>query len=151
MLKTLSAVRDQEQMLHMGVGYAPLDSRDYIVSELRKYPVARSLILVLKHFIYRHGVNDAYSGGLASHSLSLLVLFFVRSFVRETLPQDSACGELLIRILKWLGEFPFANVGIELSDKQPFFARTDVGHQLLEKFFSANVYETRLVAEGYAP
>ncbi len=108
------------------------------------------------HFVCRHGVNDAYTGGLSSHSLILLVLFFVRFLSPSPLPPDGAHGELLLRFLRWLAEFPFRHVGLEFAQPESsspdaeqvkaFVPLTDEGYALLETYLKTQEYHSRLLA-----
>jgi DNA polymerase sigma len=61
--------------------YSAIQSRDFVRSELDKLPLLRILVIVLKQMLLVHGLNDCggYSGGLSSHSLCLLVVFYFQN------------------------------------------------------------------------
>jgi non-canonical poly(A) RNA polymerase PAPD5/7 len=52
--------------------------RDLFISVLAVLPELRPLVLVLRQFLREHGLNDAYHGGVSSHTLMLLALHFVQ-------------------------------------------------------------------------
>jgi len=102
-----------------GVAYAPLRSRDFVCAEMARFPLIKPLVLVLKHFLFSHELNDAYTGGLSSHSLILLLIFFFQ-YIEKTagaddVPEDCRLGEWLLRTMQWLAEFPFDHVGISVG------------------------------------
>mmetsp|Transcript_60820 Transcript_60820/g.143488 ORF Transcript_60820/g.143488 Transcript_60820/m.143488 type:complete len:383 (+) Transcript_60820:2-1150(+) len=144
---------DKEHLQSIGVSYSPIDCREFAVAELQAYPAIRPLVLVLKQLLFRQQLNDSYSGGLSSHSLLLLLIFFFR-LVRscQDVPEDCApgeelmvlldgdiprsCryGEWLLRALQWLSEFPFDSIGIAVSRDIPgiaFLGRTEEGLAIL--------------------
>ena len=55
-------------MAKMGVAYAPLAARDYVLREMAACPEVRPLVLVLKQLVHRNGLNNPYTGGIASHT-----------------------------------------------------------------------------------
>ena len=111
------------------IGNAPIALRDFVCAQLARFPVIRPLVLVLKHFLLQQGLNDAYKGGLSSHAVILLLIFYFNipevaashdAGLDEASPEymDPCCwyGEWLMRVMQWLSEFPFSDVGIGLQD-----------------------------------
>ena len=45
---------------------------------LEKYPLARPLIMILKSVLRLNNLNELYTGGLSSYSLSLMVVFYLK-------------------------------------------------------------------------
>ena len=52
--------------------------RDLFISVLAVLPELRPLVMILRQFLREHGLNDAYHGGVSSHTLMLLALHFVQ-------------------------------------------------------------------------
>ena len=144
-------VDDRDVMAKMGVAYAPLAARDYVLREMAACPEVRPLVLVLKQLVHRNGLNNPYTGGIASHTLMLLVIFFVRRFGSEGTPvePETAHGERLIRLLRWLSEFPFGHVGIEMGSRDGvYFAQTDIGRLLLETTKMTGQYDASIISNA---
>jgi hypothetical protein len=144
-------VDDRDVMAKMGVAYAPLAARDYVLREMAACPEVRPLVLVLKQLVHRNGLNNPYTGGIASHTLMLLVIFFVRRFGSEGTPvePETAHGERLVRLLRWLSEFPFGHVGIEMGSRDGvYFAQTDIGRLLLETTKMTGQYDASIISNA---
>jgi hypothetical protein len=60
-------------------------------------------------------------------------------------PPEGAHGELLLRVLRWLAEFPFGHVGIE-TDGAPYVPLTTAGLELLRTYARTQTYDARLLA-----
>lgn len=108
-------------------------------------------MLVLKQLVHRNGLNNPYTGGIASHTLMLLVIFFVRRFGSEGTPvePETAHGERLIRLLRWLSEFPFGHVGIEMGSRDGvYFAQTDIGRLMLETTKRTGHYDPSVISSA---
>jgi len=125
------------------IGDAPVRLRDFVRAQLRRFPIIRPLVLVLKHFLFQQGLNDAYKGGLSSHSVILLLIFYFN------IPEVAAAyeagkepgnpgyieehywyGEWLLRVMQWLSEFPFNDVGIAV-DPMSYVPLTHYGFGML--------------------
>ena len=46
----------------------------YLKERVRKYPALRPLLLTLKSYLRRQGLNDVATGGLSSYGLTFMVL-----------------------------------------------------------------------------
>jgi DNA polymerase sigma len=82
-------------------------------------------VLVLKQYLHERGLNESYTGGLASYSLVLLVASFLQKYGRVfqqhvPLPaghQDANLGALLLGFLELYGKrFDFDEMGISIFD-----------------------------------
>ena len=71
-------------------GYTALNSRDFVRFEMDRFPLIRTLALGLKHLLFMHGLNDSggYSGGLSSHCLCLLLIFYFQNLEEGQLKQE---------------------------------------------------------------
>jgi hypothetical protein len=56
---------------------------NYIGNLQRSLGAMRPLVLVLKHFLVLHGLNDSFNGGLSSYSCILLVVAYLREHGRD--------------------------------------------------------------------
>jgi hypothetical protein len=75
-----------------------------IVRELSwELPHLRALVLVFKQLLLEHGLNDAYSGGLSSYAISLLVACVLREPDRA----NQTAGALLVDALSIFSEDKF--------------------------------------------
>jgi len=127
------------------IGDAPLRLRDFVCEQLKRFPIIRPLVLVLKHLLFKQGLNDYYKGGLSSHSVVLLLIFYfsipeVAAAHEAGLDKESdgyideGCwyGEWLMRLMQWLSEFPFSDVGIAV-EPMSYVPLTDYGYGMLIK------------------
>lgn len=129
--------------LDCNIGDAPIALRDFVIHHLDRLPMMRGLVLVLKHFMFQQGLNDAYKGGLTSHSLILLLIFYfnipeVWAAYEAALDPESEgyidkewwYGEWLMRVMQWLSEFPFSDVGI-VVEPMSYVPLTNYGFGIL--------------------
>lgn len=129
--------------LDSNIGDAPIALRDFVCAQLQRFPIIRPLVLVLKHFLFEQGLNDAYKGGLSSHSVILLLIFYFNipevSAAHEAASDeasegyiDKQCwyGEWLMRVMQWLSEFPFSDVGI-VVEPMSYVPLTNYGFGML--------------------
>jgi len=125
------------------IGDAPLRLRDFVCAQLKRFPIIRPLVLVLKHLLFKQGLNDYYKGGLSSHSVVLLLIFYFSipevaaaheaGLDRESpgyIDQGCWYGEWLMRLMQWLSEFPFSDVGIAV-EPMSYVPLTDYGYGML--------------------
>ncbi|TYZ56936.1 hypothetical protein PybrP1_003189 [[Pythium] brassicae (nom. inval.)] len=117
----------QDVMLDLTCGHSPghsgLSARDFVYSFQAEMPALRPLVLVLKTHLQRCGLNCAFTGGLSSYALVIMVIRFLqKAFNVESCTvsirrrQDASSplgashvgvGEL--RATKWL--FTFSRAG----------------------------------------
>jgi predicted nucleotidyltransferase len=134
--------------LDCNISDAPIALRDFVCGQLDRFPVIRPLVLVLKHFLFKQGLNDAYQGGLSSHAVILLLIFYFN--IPEVaaahkagldpgspgyIDKDCWYGEWLMRVMQWLSEFPFSDVGIVLegSSAYSYVPLTQYGYGMLTR------------------
>ncbi|KAJ9452839.1 Poly(A) RNA polymerase gld-4 [Diplonema papillatum] len=55
---------------------------------VRKYPVARPLIMTLKSILKLGNINELYTGGLSSYSLSLMVIAYLQMAAAQAKPSE---------------------------------------------------------------
>ena len=89
---------------------------------LEELPVIRPLVLVLKQFLLDRGLLTAYTGGLSSYCLFLMVA----RYCQEQLPTWCDCGSLLMGLLDFYGNyFDPRTTGVSVG-KRKYFSRSQV-------------------------
>ncbi|EKX55402.1 hypothetical protein GUITHDRAFT_83772 [Guillardia theta CCMP2712] len=101
---------------------------DFVRKELARYEIIKPLGFIFKYFLYKLGLNDAYTGGLSSHSAILLLIFYFnleevsKAYTEskipgssQEIPADCKYGEWLLRFFQWVAEFPYKHVGISFG------------------------------------
>merc|ERR1719291_1667429 len=97
---------------------------------LEEFPVIRPLVLVLKQFLLDKGLLVAYTGGMSSYCLFLMVARYCQE--QSSIWND--CGSLLMGLLDFYGNFfDPRTTGISVFNRQ-YFSRIHDPH----------VYDTRL-------
>ncbi|KAL7540164.1 hypothetical protein ACHAXR_011026 [Thalassiosira sp. AJA248-18] len=102
-----------------------LEALNMVQHILEQLPMVRPLVLVLKQFLLDRGLLTAYTGGLSSYCLFLMVA----RYCQEQAPTWNDCGSLLMGLLDFYGNFfdPRTN-GISVRTKQYFFRSQDAHH-----------------------
>eukprot|EP00906_Rhabdomonas_costata_P005258 RCo007894 len=71
---------------------------------LAKYPQATPLILIIKTFLRQRVMNEVYTGGLSSYSISLMVIHLLQMFYGPSAHRDKpSLGKLLIDFFQLYG------------------------------------------------
>lgn len=99
-------------------GHKGLDANKLLTSIIKKYAPIRPLVLVLKYFLSQRRLCEAYTGGLSSYAVFLLVARFLPELeVTVTVDLKSSASErpndlqvhdlgaLLLGILRFYGDF----------------------------------------------
>jgi DNA polymerase sigma len=88
---------------------------------LQQFPMVRPLVLVLKQFLFDRGLLTAYTGGLSSYGLFLMVT----RFLQEQPNSWGDCGSMLMGFLDFYGNcFDPRSTGISVGRRQYFARRT---------------------------
>mmetsp|Transcript_712 Transcript_712/g.1450 ORF Transcript_712/g.1450 Transcript_712/m.1450 type:complete len:777 (-) Transcript_712:56-2386(-) len=107
-----------------------LEALNMIQHILEHFPMVRPLVLVLKQFLLDRGLLIAYTGGLSSYCLFLMVA----RYCQEQAPSWNDCGSLLMGLLDFYGNcFDPRTTGISVRTRQYFFRSQDA-HQSPEDF-----------------
>jgi DNA polymerase sigma len=97
-----------------------LEANQMVTLILEELPLIRPLMLVLKQFLLRRGLLTAYTGGLSSYCLFLMVARYL-----QEQPLSGDCGSLLMGFLDFYGNcFDPRAIGISVRGRQ-YFARTN--------------------------
>lgn len=83
------------------VGHRGLESNKLVGSLMQSYPLLRPLVLVLKAFLTRKCLCEAFTGGLSSYALLLIATRFLQA-VEGTEITD--VGSVLLGLLQFFGE-----------------------------------------------
>ena len=96
-----------------------LEANEMVSKILEELPLIRPLVLVLKQFLLDRGLLTAYTGGLSSYCLFLMVA----RYLQEQSPSCGDCGSLLMGFLDFYGNhFNPRATGISVRRRQ-YFAR----------------------------
>eukprot|EP00670_Eutreptiella_braarudii_P027297 CAMPEP_0174378894 /NCGR_PEP_ID=MMETSP0811_2-20130205/122348_1 /TAXON_ID=73025 ORGANISM="Eutreptiella gymnastica-like, Strain CCMP1594" /NCGR_SAMPLE_ID=MMETSP0811_2 /ASSEMBLY_ACC=CAM_ASM_000667 /LENGTH=468 /DNA_ID=CAMNT_0015531251 /DNA_START=39 /DNA_END=1442 /DNA_ORIENTATION=- len=95
---------------------------------LDKYPQARPLVLIIKTYLRQRGLNEVFSGGLSSYSISLMAIHMLQMFYSD--PRSvhnrmaTSLGKLLIdffHLYGWL--FNYDAVAISVRDDGQYLSK----------------------------
>jgi len=114
---------------------------DLVKEYLALYPALRSMVLILKQFLYKLNLNDTYLGGLSSYGLILMIvyLFQTREMQRSTDPiENQNLGALLLSFLQFYGfEYDYYNQFLVNPRKIP--KAKDKTNEILDNFNLMNI------------
>eukprot|EP00012_Vannella_robusta_P001798 CAMPEP_0206189626 /NCGR_PEP_ID=MMETSP0166-20121206/4280_1 /ASSEMBLY_ACC=CAM_ASM_000260 /TAXON_ID=95228 /ORGANISM="Vannella robusta, Strain DIVA3 518/3/11/1/6" /LENGTH=1101 /DNA_ID=CAMNT_0053605577 /DNA_START=24 /DNA_END=3331 /DNA_ORIENTATION=+ len=99
-----------------------LSTSKYILQLKKEFPALEPLVLILKQYLYCVLLNSAYTGGLASYSLVLMVASYLKFYGKN----NHSLGTLLLGFFELYGKlFDYSTVGISLCEADGFFTRDD--------------------------
>ena len=98
---------------------------------IEDYPAARPLVLMIKLFLQQRGLNEVFTGGIGSFSLTLLVVSFLQLHPRlqhRQIKAEENLGILLIDFLELYGRhFNYPKTGISLKNNGRYFCKSSRG------------------------
>ena len=89
---------------------------EYVKNEIQKYPQIKPVLLLLKRYFKKIGMNKVFFGGISSFSLFLLVLNVIKSEKRFIINKIIGVSELLLLVLKKFSTFDFSSKGIGIDN-----------------------------------
>eukprot|EP00979_Chaetoceros_neogracilis_P003109 scaffold530_cov223-Chaetoceros_neogracile.AAC.2 len=102
-------------------GHHGMESVDMIKSTMEKFPMICPIVLVLKQFLLDKGLLTAYTGGLSSHCLFLMLTRYLQE---QTSASWVDAGSLLMGCLDFYGNgFDPRMVGITVTNAGQYFRR----------------------------
>lgn len=111
---------------------------------LEQMPVVRSLVLVLKQFLLDRGLLTAYTGGLSSYCLFLMVA----RYCQEQAPIWNDSGSLLMGLLDFYGNYFDPRItGISVRTRK-YFIRSQEANQILP--FTQNAHRFTLLHRNFS-
>lgn len=120
-----------------GPGHHGLAAIDMVNEMLQELPMARPLILILKHFLNDRGLLTAFTGGLSSYGLFLLV----SRYLQEQQSSFGDAGSLLMGFLDFYGNhFDPRTTGVSVKHRmyfpRPNLARMQSNHMWNQQAFA---------------
>lgn len=121
----VSTKDSRSRSLHLDIsfdsrGHHGLESVDMVARTLEKFPMIRPIVLVMKQFLLDKGLLTAYTGGLSSHCLFLMVT----RYIQEQNLTYVDIGSLLLGCLDFYGNvFDPRLFGISVSNGGQYFRR----------------------------
>mmetsp|Transcript_35538 Transcript_35538/g.106082 ORF Transcript_35538/g.106082 Transcript_35538/m.106082 type:complete len:701 (+) Transcript_35538:3245-5347(+) len=105
------------------------DAVQMVTGVMEEFPLVRPLVLVLKQFLLDRGLLTAYTGGLSSYCLFLMVT----RYLQEQPLSWNDCGTLLMGFLDFYGNsFEPRSTGISVKRRQyfsrPYYAEQAAAH-----------------------
>lgn len=99
------------------------ESADIISKYSFKYPALRPLTLLVKQFLEMRGLNEVYTGGIGSYTVSCLVLSFLQThplIQADLIRPHENLGIMLIEFFELYGRhFNYDQVGISVQPSLP--------------------------------
>ncbi|GMR52915.1 hypothetical protein PMAYCL1PPCAC_23110, partial [Pristionchus mayeri] len=118
---------DRDTRLNIDISFNTVQgvkAATYMQQVKTEFPCVEPLLLLLKQYIFQNKMHEAYSGGLSSYGISLmLVNFFTIHFskLRHVQPEsdDVNLGYLLMRFLEVYGhELNYSEVAVDPSENK---------------------------------
>ena len=92
------------------------------------YPQMKIIFFILKWLLKGKGLNETYTGGMASNTLNLLVISYFQESYKNEENENLLVSEHLLNILELYGiNFNYQYVGISVRNGGSYFPRPDVG------------------------
>jgi non-canonical poly(A) RNA polymerase PAPD5/7 len=105
-----------------GHGHQGLEASKLNISLMHEYPSLRLIVLVLKQFLTRRGLCEAFTGGLSSYAILLMTARFLQE---QSTKVSTDIGALLIGMLDFYGNhLQPAVMGISVAS-MCYFSRKD--------------------------
>ncbi|KAI8817654.1 uncharacterized protein EV422DRAFT_210657 [Fimicolochytrium jonesii] len=95
-------------------------STEIIQNWIREYPPLRPVTLLIKHYVWRAGMNDTYTGGFGSYVIVNMVVFMFKQFP-TLLEGPDIYAKTFICFLRYYGTlFNYRQYGISTIDNVAF-------------------------------
>ena len=89
---------------------------EYVKDNIKKYPQIKPVLLLLKRYFKKIGMNKVFFGGISSFSLFLLVLNVIKSEKRFIKNINIEVSELFLLVLQKFSTFDFDSKGIDIDN-----------------------------------
>ncbi|KAJ7184006.1 hypothetical protein O6H91_Y539800 [Diphasiastrum complanatum] len=115
--KVMIPKAEATKSIHNGVS-----TRKYVIERLQQIPALAPLVLLMKSYLHHRGLNDVYTGGLGSFSLTLMLVFYLEQIPLcgnsescVTIPVTSSALILQLILLRRMRFLHIFGTEIELS------------------------------------
>ncbi|XP_075868798.1 terminal nucleotidyltransferase 4A-like isoform X2 [Nelusetta ayraudi] len=100
----------------------------FIKSYLKKYTVLPPLIFILKQFLLQRDLNEVFTGGIGSYSLTLMAISFLQLHPRiDTRRSNINLGFLLIEFFELYGrDFNYMKTGIRVKNGGAYLSKDEM-------------------------
>ncbi|XP_023216438.1 non-canonical poly(A) RNA polymerase PAPD5-like isoform X2 [Centruroides sculpturatus] len=102
-----------------------MESAMFINEKKKEYPNLAKLVMVLKQFLVLRDLNEVYTGGISSYSLTLLIISFFQLYPRAdvSLPNVNL-GVLLLEFFEFYGRhFNYSKTAISVKNGGFYFPK----------------------------
>ncbi|GFN94855.1 pap-associated domain-containing protein 5 [Plakobranchus ocellatus] len=109
-----------------------VESAQLIQEYLEKYDCLKYLVMVLKQFLLQRDLNEVFTGGISSYSLTLLAISFLQLHPREdTSGQNPNLGVLLIEFFELYGRnFNYLKTAIRIKNGGAYLPKEEVSKEM---------------------
>ncbi|CAG5125640.1 unnamed protein product [Candidula unifasciata] len=109
-----------------------VESAQLIKAYMEKYVCLKYLVLVLKQFLLERDLNEVFTGGISSYSLTLLAISFLQLHPREDATKpDANFGVLLIEFFELYGRnFNYLKTAIRIKDDGAYLPKEEVSKEM---------------------
>lgn len=92
-----------------------LQSAELIKVLKRDFPGLGKLVMVLKQFLVQRNLNEVFSGGISSYSLSLMCISFLQMHPRDIFHDRVNLGVLLLEFFELYGlSYNYSQIGLSI-------------------------------------
>ncbi|XP_013075831.2 terminal nucleotidyltransferase 4A-like isoform X1 [Biomphalaria glabrata] len=109
-----------------------VESAQLIQKYMEEYDCLKYLVLVLKQFLLQRDLNEVFSGGISSYSLTLLVISFLQLHPRaQATKSDANLGILLIEFFELYGRnFNYLKTAIRIKSGGAYLPKEEVSKEM---------------------
>ncbi|BFZ19546.1 hypothetical protein BsWGS_22585 [Bradybaena similaris] len=109
-----------------------VESAQLIQKYLEKYDCLKYLVLVLKQFLLQRDLNEVFTGGISSYSLTLLAISFLQLHPREdAIRPNPNFGVLLIEFFELYGRnFNYLKTAIRIKNDGAYLPKEEVSKEM---------------------
>lgn len=103
-----------------------MESAMFINKMKAEFPNLSKLVMVLKQFLLQRDLNEVYTGGISSYSLTLLVISFLQLYPRVDIAASNAnLGVLLLEFFEFYGRhFNYSKTAISVKNGGCYFPKS---------------------------
>ncbi|KAH8389566.1 hypothetical protein KR215_002576, partial [Drosophila sulfurigaster] len=111
---------DRETKIKVDISFnmaSGVHSAELIKLFKREYPVLGKLVMVVKQFLQQRGLNEVFSGGISSYSLTIMCVSFLQLHPRKVVASKANLGVLLLEFFELYGmRFSYTNIQISVEN-----------------------------------